>query len=151
MLCAAGGPGGPCSFGMPAAKQRFAINDLIRTILLYRSVQYRVRMKINAKLGWFTKQHAGPNPVSGSIRLLLRIITSLLRHYNSITTTLLHIITIVFTNYNNVISVFYVFLQLFYIIITCYYDCYYIIITYYYCKNDLLLHIITVIMDPLLL
>ena len=67
MLCAAGGPGGPCSFGMPAAKQRFAINDLIRTILLYKSVQYRVRMKINAKLGWFTKQHAGPNPVSAGI------------------------------------------------------------------------------------
>ena len=78
MLCAAGGPGGPCSFGMPAAKQRFAINELIRTNLLYRSVQYRVRVKINAKLGWFTKQHAGPNPVSKSIRLLLRIMTSLL-------------------------------------------------------------------------
>ena len=78
MLCAAGGPSGPCSLGMPAAKQQFAINDLIRTILLYRPVQYRVPMKIIAKLGWFTKQHAGPIPVSGSISLLLRIITSLL-------------------------------------------------------------------------
>ena len=72
-------------------------------------------MKINAKLGWFTKQHAGPNPVSGSIRLLLRIITSLLRHYNSITTTLLHIITIVITNYYNVITVF---LRIFTMVIT---------------------------------
>jgi len=50
---------------MPAAKQQFAINDLIRTILLYRPVQYRVPMKIIAKLGWFIKQHAGPIPVSG--------------------------------------------------------------------------------------
>ena len=65
VLCTAGWPGCPCLFGISAAKQLFAINDLVRTMVLYRSVGYCVHMKLNAKLGWFTKQHAWPNPVSG--------------------------------------------------------------------------------------
>ena len=61
MLCTAGGPNGPSLFGMPAAKQRFAINDPIRTIVPNKSVQYCVRMQIEAKLILSPKQLDLPN------------------------------------------------------------------------------------------
>ena len=58
------GPGCPSLFGMPAAKQQFAINDLIRTIESDRSVQYCMHLKIKANVACLTKQYALPNPGS---------------------------------------------------------------------------------------